>query len=171
MKLFIIKHVCIWQRFIVVKNCHLDWRPQPQNKATASNTSVWGCPALALASLASNFAFFVLPLLGALYRVVALQKLQNFVLISGFLDAQVHPDVRNINSRVGQVHNGPLWVHVVQELEVVERQTFFCLKASFVDNLNLLEFQVNLRRNITKNATQPLLQVILAHTVVPTSTY
>jgi hypothetical protein len=80
-------------------------------------------------ALASNFAFFVLPLLGALYRVVALQKLQNFIVISVFLDTQVHPDVRNINSRVGQVHNGPLWVHVVQELEVVERQTFFLFES------------------------------------------
>jgi hypothetical protein len=76
-----------------------------------------------------------------------------------------HPDVRNFNSRVAQAHNGLALIHVVQELEVVEQQTFFCLKAWFVYNQNLPEFQVNPLRNIVKIAPQPRLQLILAHTV------
>jgi hypothetical protein len=144
---------------------HLYWLPQPQTQTTASSTSIWGCQALASASLASKLTFFVLPSLVVLCRVEALQKLQKFILISVFWDSQLHPDVRNINSRVEQVHNGLLLIHVVQELAVVEWQTFFCLKALFVYNQNPLVFQANLRRNCVKNITQPIVQVNFAHTV------
>jgi hypothetical protein len=63
--------------------------------------------------------------MGALSRVPALRKLQNFALKTILADSQLHPDVRNINSRVEQAHNGLVFIHVVHELEVVEWQTFF----------------------------------------------
>jgi hypothetical protein len=135
---------------------------KPDNSLKYFNLRLSG---LGLSLIGLKIDIFVLPSLVVLCRVEALQKLQKFILISIFLDSKLHPDVRNTNSRVEQVHNGLLLIHVVQELEVVEWQTFFCLNASFVDNQNPLVFQANLRRNCVKNITQPIVQVNFAHTV------
>jgi hypothetical protein len=66
---------------------------------------------------------------------------------------------------VEELHNGLALIHLVQEVEVLERWGFFYFIDKHSGNADLLEKRVNFPRNIAENGSQPRFQLNLAHTV------